>query len=154
MESSQDSLKIQIELTQDVLNSISSNDLPIVKVQFWGAKFFKSMATGEPVRLGTTIEAPVMYFLTPERVELIETRSATFKKYTAILLLAMVLLGSLGTLLPTWIFINTAQLVAHLPMLNVSLPATVHSSLLEALSFLKLDWLGLDQGTDNPGTFD
>ena len=32
--------------------------------------------------------------------------------------LLMVLFSPLGTLVPTWIFLNTMQLLAHLPLLN------------------------------------
>lgn len=34
--------------------------------------------------------------------------------------------ASCGSLLPTWMFINTLQLLAHLPLLNSSMPANAH----------------------------
>ena len=65
-------------------------------------------------------------------------------------LAAMVPFCSIGTLLPTWIFLNTLQLVSHLPMLSMHLPPIVQSSLIELLSYCKLDMLiefaGFDLG--------
>ena len=53
----------------------------------------------------------------------------------------MMAFSFLGTLSPTWIFFNALQLVAHLPLLNTPMPPLVHNSLLQLLSFCRLDWL-------------
>ena len=43
-----------------------------------------------------------------------------------------------GPLLPFWMFFNTMQLVAHLPMIRTHLPATTNIFILEYLSIVRL----------------
>ena len=53
---------------------------------------------------------------------------------------------ALGSLLPTWMFINTLQLAAHLPLLNTNMPANVHyvlSKQLQLVSWHDKDFLNL-----------
>lgn len=64
-------------------------------------------------------------------------------------LILMIPFCTLGTLLPTWMFINTMQLLVHLPLMNGQLPPAVHSILVELLSFAKLDWLAFSNKTQD-----
>ena len=49
---------------------------------------------------------------------------------------------SLGSLLPTWIFINSLSLLAHLPLLNTNMPGNVHIFLTDYLD--KVRWYDED----------
>ena len=93
------------------------------------------------MRLGTTIEWPIFYQITQEEAIYVEEFKSTFKITMAVGLIIMIPFCTLGTLLPTWMFINTMQLLAHVPLLNAQLPSTVQSLLLELLSLTRLDWL-------------
>ena len=48
-----------------------------------------------------------------------------------------------GPLLSIWMFINSLQLIVHIPLISVYLPATSNLFLLELLSYVRLhiDWL-------------
>lgn len=45
--------------------------------------------------------------------------------------------ASLGSLLPTWMFINALQLLAHLPLLNSNMPANAHYFLNKYLDIVR-----------------
>ena len=83
-----------------------------------------------------------------------EAESVTeYKDYARLTLIGLVLIivpfcSISTTVLPTWLFINTLQLVAHLPLFNAHLPPFVHSLLLELLSFLRFDWAASLVGSD------
>ena len=47
----------------------------------------------------------------------------------AVLLLFLVI--SCGSLLPVWMFINTLQLISHVPMIRTELPGHAHYFLVE-----------------------
>ena len=53
---------------------------------------------------------------------------------TAIFILLIVL--TCGPLLPVWMFINSMQLIAHVPLFNIRLPGNAHSFLLKHLEFI------------------
>ena len=48
-----------------------------------------------------------------------------------------------GPLLSIWMFVNSLQLIVHIPLINVYLPASSNILLLELLSFVRLhiEWL-------------
>ena len=50
----------------------------------------------------------------------------------------MTLALCLGPLLPVWMFFNSLQLIAHLPMIRVNLPSSANIFLLEYLSIVRL----------------
>lgn len=56
---------------------------------------------------------------------------------TAFVLLIVLPVASLGSLLPTWMFVNSLQLVAHLPLLNMSLPANAHIFMIKFLDLVR-----------------
>lgn len=45
----------------------------------------------------------------------------------------------LGKSLPTWMFLNTLMLVAHLPLLNTAMPANLHQFLKKYLDLVRLN---------------
>jgi len=45
--------------------------------------------------------------------------------------------ASVGSLLPTWMFINTLQLIAHLPLLNSEMPGNAHYFLSKYLDYVR-----------------
>ena len=50
----------------------------------------------------------------------------------------ILLIGFGGHLLPTWMFLNSLQLVSHVPMLDANMPANLHYFLAEYLSLVQL----------------
>ena len=49
------------------------------------------------------------------------------------------LIGLGGQLLPTWMFLNSLQLITHVPMIDAHLPATLHYFLVNYLTIIRLD---------------
>ena len=140
LESNAENFKVQIQFDQEDLIS-TTPQVAYLKVTFWGVDFFQSAKNGEPVRLGTTLEWPILNQITDKQADQMSEYGETIKIAIVGLLAAMIPFCSLGTLLPTWIFLNTAQLVSHLPLISTQLPPILQSSLLKALSFCKLDQL-------------
>ena len=52
---------------------------------------------------------------------------------------ALLFIGISGGLLPTWIFINSASLLMHIPLFNTGLPADLHYFLTKYLDLLRLN---------------
>lgn len=116
-----------------------TDQIALLHVTFWGTDFFKSKESGSEVRLGTTLEWPIFNQISTKESDTIGEYRYSARMALLALLLLMVPFCSLGTLLPTWMFLNTLQLVAHLPLLNAKLPPIVHSVLTELLTYLRLD---------------
>jgi hypothetical protein len=117
LESTQEAFKIQIQFDQEDLISDQSQ-IPRLSVTFWGTKFFKSTIDDTEVRLGTTLEWPIFNQVAKEYSNYINTYREVARYTLAGIIIFMVLFCSLGTLIPTWMFLNTLQILAHLPMLN------------------------------------
>lgn len=49
------------------------------------------------------------------------------------------LIGLGGSLLPTWMFLNSLQLIVHVPMIDAHLPASLHYFLVNYLSVIRLN---------------
>lgn len=54
-----------------------------------------------------------------------------------------------GPLLSTWIFISSLQLIAHIPLLNVRLPANANIFLRNMLNFTRLNFAALESKLDD-----
>lgn len=61
--------------------------------------------------------------------------------FTIIIALLTVTFYKLRTLPGLWNFIGAIVIFAHLPLLNGSLPSTVHSLLIEVLQIVRIDFL-------------
>lgn len=106
-----------------------------LSVTFWGVEYFKS-TQGKEVKFGTTLKWPLVRQISPAEMETVESIDSFLQLLTIgsfLFLLPVVLAGSL---LPTWMFINALQIVAHMALLKTMMPANAHY-------FLKryLDWL-------------
>ena len=51
----------------------------------------------------------------------------------------LILIGLGGQLLPTWMFLNSMQLITHVPMLDAHVPANLHYFLVHYLSLIRLN---------------
>ena len=55
-----------------------------------------------------------------------------------------------GSLVLTWLFINSLQLIAHVPLITARLPANVNIVLERLLGFTRLSFDGLSEALDTP----
>ena len=117
---------------------------------FWGTELFQALDDNGRVRLGTTLRWPILNgIISQEEAKVIKTHKTWLRWVLIILLFVMVPFFSFSTsILPTWLFLNTLQLVAHLPLLYAKMPPIINYFLLELLSFVKMDWLANMTGQD------
>ena len=54
-----------------------------------------------------------------------------------------------GSLLTTWLSINTIQLLAHVPLIASKLPANAHFFILNLLSFVRINFNSLNDSVDD-----
>jgi len=106
-----------------------------IYVTFWGTEYFKSINNKE-VRYGTTIEHQIFRQINPSAAKGIDEMN--FSKGMAFFSFVIILpFVSIGSLLPTWMFINALQLAAHLPLLNSIMPGNAHYFLNEYLDLVR-----------------
>ena len=64
--------------------------------------------------------------------------------YWVIGIAIIVLVLTFGPLLSVWMFINSMQLIAHVPLIRSKLPGNAHYFLLEHLNIIRLHFFGLN----------
>lgn len=112
---------IQIQLNFENPNRVSQYlDFDTLIVSFWGVDWFSS-SDGEPVRYGTQLQMPVLQQIDPERAESLRVGSQILVTLAVILILLSTLVT--GRLMPTWMFLNSLQLVSHLPLFKTEATA-------------------------------
>lgn len=117
----------------------------MLSVTFWGTEYFRSVQ-GKEVRFGTTLYQPIL-----RQIKLDDAGAVDNLSYLNSWFLASILLigpfASLGSLLPTWMFINSLQLIAHTPLLNCDMPGNAQYFLNKYLDLVRWrnsdinDWL-------------
>ena len=63
----------------------------------------------------------------------------------AILILTFILIGLGGRMLPTWMFINSMQLIMHTPLLATYMPSNLNYFLVKYLSIIRVASAQLDE---------
>ena len=53
--------------------------------------------------------------------------------------IVILFIGFGGRLLPTWMFLNSLQLIVHLPLLSTIMPSNLHFFLVKYLNFIRLN---------------
>ena len=115
-----------------------SNDsqFDTLSVTFWGVEYFKSYQNKE-VKFGTTLYWPILRQISPSEQETVDNLNSILDTLwfgTMLLILPVITAGSL---LPTWIFINSLQIIAHMVLLKTIMPGTVHYFLDKYLQWLR-----------------
>ena len=118
-----------------------NNRPSFLKVTFWGSEFFKSKESGASVHIGATIFWPVLNIISSEQEQMVCQIRSWLVAFTIIIALLTVPFYKLRTLPGLWNFIAAIVIFAHLPLLNGSLPSTVHSLLIEVLQLVRIDFL-------------
>ena len=94
---------------------------------------------GQEVPFGAEIRWDVLRQMHISERSSVETTieiSHTLQTVTSVLVFFLVL--SVGPLLPVWMFINSMQLILHVPLIRTSLPGIAHFFLLDHLNILRL----------------
>ena len=129
-------LQINFENPEN-LNTFTSKDF--ITVTFWGVEFFKSFK-GIEVEFGTKLRWKVLRQMRAEDARAIDVFENVINSILMTGLLPMLfLIGLGGQLLPTWMFLNSLQLITHLPMIDAHKPANLHYFLVNYLSLIRLN---------------
>ena len=108
-----------------------------LSVTFWGVEFFKSLQ-GKEVEYGTTLYWPIMRQISEtEKVSIQNVNGAIEVLLVATFAIILPVIA-VGSLLPTWIFINSLQIIAHTVLLKTLMPANAHYFLSTFLDWLRL----------------
>ena len=118
----------------------------ILSVTFWGVEYFKSKQKKE-VLFGTTLYWPLLRQVTKDESREVD-QIFNILRLDAILTAVFILpVITAGSLLPTWMFINSAQIIAHMPLLKTMMPGNVNYFLNKFLDWLRwhdkqfIEWL-------------
>lgn len=115
-----------------------ASDFDIFQLTFWSTKFFKDREQRE-IPLGTKVEWRI--FRQVSQAKAVEVEKIAEKTNILFYVLGIVILLvalCMGPLLPIWMFFNSLQLIVHIPMIRVNLPATANLFLLDFLSGVRL----------------
>ena len=104
---------IWIQLYFEYPPRISENiEFDTLEVYFWGTEFFRSWE-GEDVRFGTKLSRPIIRQIDPELAEWLGVAGHILSNLITCVVIPVTILT--GRLLPTWMFINSLQLILHTP---------------------------------------
>ena len=81
---------------------------------------------------------------TYERYDVQTTVLVSRALLTVIGVVILILVLSCGPLLPVWMFINSMQLIVHVPLIRAKLPGHAHFLLLDHLNILRLHFFKLN----------
>ena len=90
------------------------------------------------MRFGTEVQWRVYRQISPQEHQFIIEGFDFIYVLMLVLLLSLLPICLLGNSLSTWMFLNTLQLIAHMPLLNTLMPANLHLFLAKYLDFVRL----------------
>ena len=128
-----------IKIDFDDPTLVASTGVETVSVTFWGTEYFKSYEDVE-VRYGTTLYWKIFRQIDQDeasQIHVIETVLNNAGALTLAPVFTLVIFG--GPLTTTWMFLNSLQLILHVPLLDTHMPANVHYFLKEYLSLTRFN---------------
>ena len=107
-----------------------------LSLTFWGVDYFKSYQNKE-VKFGTTLYHPIFRQVSASEKEAIDQlHLAVDQMFIGIMLMVLPVI-TVGSLLPTWMFINSLQIIAHMLLLKTLMTGSAHYFLLKFLNWLR-----------------
>ena len=118
---------------------------------FWGVEFFKSTQNKE-VLYGTTLYWPLFRQISAEDQETLDNMEDIMRWVALATLFLILPVITAGSMLPTWMFINSLQIIAHLALVKTMIPANAHYFLKQYLDWLR--WYDSDFWTHMQERYD
>jgi len=115
-------------------------------VTFWGVEYFKSFQDKE-VLFGTTLYWPLMRQVSAGEKETVDQIESILRWFSIATMLFILPVITAGSMLPTWMFINSVQIIAHMALLKTLMPGNAHYFLNKYLDWLRwrdadfIEWL-------------
>lgn len=113
-----------------------------INVTFWGTKYFRNIL-GIEVPLGAKLKQPILRQVNGSDAEQIEITEDIYVSPLVIASsFALLVAFCGGRLLPTWMFLNSMQLILHLILIRTDIPSHAHLFMFDMLNKLRLksDW--------------
>ena len=107
-----------------------------LSLTFWGVEYFKSYQNKE-VKFGTTLYYPIFRQVSASEKEVIDQLYSLLDKLFIGMMLMVLPVITAGSLLPTWMFINSLQIIAHMVLLKTLMTGNAHYFLLKFLDWLR-----------------
>jgi len=106
--------------------------------------------SGKPVNFGYQVQWPLSPLVSTEKISGMESLGSLWMTLIYIALAISLFLAIFqGSLLSTWMMINSLQLIAHLPLISVQLPANAHYFILNFLGFVRLNFESINSSIDS-----
>lgn len=131
----QDFIKLQL-IIENPWDISADQQLDTLSVTFWGVDYFRSVQNKE-VKYGTTLYWPILRQISIQEKEMIDHIHGVIASVTGASLFVVAPIIVIGSLLPTWMFINALSIIAHMILLNTVMPASTHYFLKEYLDWLR-----------------
>ena len=132
--------EIQMDLDSIRQQSIDTEVYDNVSITFNDAAGNFVTNNGKGINFGETVQFALTPLVKQSKVDAIETLA---NLWLALILIATVISITLavfqGSLVSTWMLINTLQLIAHVPLIANRLPSNAHYFLLNFLSVVRLN---------------
>jgi hypothetical protein len=108
--------------------------------------------SGKQINFGEKIEWSFSHLVTEDKVSSVEYLASIWVTmiYLAVTISFFLAIFQ-GSLASTWMLINTLQLIAHLPLISVRLPANAHFFILNFLSLIRLNIESINESIDAIG---
>lgn len=115
------------------------------KLTFFETKYFKDTENRE-VPFGTELKWKVFRQIKESDAEQVQEVSSISQSVLYVIgILVLILALCAGPLLPVWMFFNSLQLFAHLPMIRANLPPSANIFLLDYLNIVRLQVNSLNE---------
>ena len=135
---------IKVHFEDDVNTFAPLADELLLTVTFWGVDLFQSREQ-HSVRFGTQLHWSIFRQISEDEKQALDLVDYSTSITVGIVLLFLTVL-LLGKSLAFWMFVNSLQLVAHLPLLNTVIPANLHQFLRKYLDLVRLNFFAGDDG--------
>ena len=137
-----DNMWLQFEFKDPEQVSRSLTEPYTLQITFFGTEHFKNIFDKE-VPFGFELDYPIVRQINVDDAKTVDTATSVAQiALVAVLVIFFFLIMCGGPLLPTWMFLNSMQLIFHVPLIKSDMPAHTHFFMIEYLNVLRLhfDW--------------
>lgn len=136
-------IQIYFEYPDNISEKVVGDDLTVT---FWGTEFFKAK-NGKKVRYGTKIQQKILRVVDPEIAVSLGVTGLTMNSITSLVLIFAFIFALIctGRLITIFMFMNTMQLILHLPLFEVHFPAKASFFFKQMLDLFRFELLNINQ---------
>lgn len=130
--------RMQLQLyIEDPSQLSKAGQLDSLFVTFFDTSYFKAADSGVEVRQNTVLSWDLFRMITESEQETVHDLKFFYYLTIGTLVLSIPM-TAYGSLLPTWMFVHSLQIVAHTPLLNSEMPGNVQYFMADYLKIVRL----------------